>query len=116
MGRYLEKHLMDILECYLENGQKNISRHEFKMIMKNSDVSNTLRQCGTDMHALQHIPKVLFPRENSKITLSEFFRMIVRLRAGTPASASHIASLSSMIEGRLKFIEDKLIFKRGDSS
>lgn len=98
--RYLENHLMDILVCYLEDDESLIDKTTFELMMKNSEVNNTLKHCGTDVDTLLGLSGSLFPTAKSTISIEELFEMIMRLRSGTPACASHIVSLSSTMEQR----------------
>merc|ERR1712032_1024850 len=84
--RYLENHLID--------------KTTFELMMKNSGVNNTLKHCGTDVDTLLGLSGSLFPTAKSTISIEELFEMIMRLRSGTPACASHIVSLSSTMEQR----------------
>merc|ERR1712151_42299 len=65
----LEKHLMGILECYIDYGQNAVNKTEFDLIVKNTAVNNTLRTCGTDVDALLRISDTIFPKSDSKISL-----------------------------------------------
>jgi len=102
---YLKKHLTNILDCYIEDGELSIGKVEFDLIMKNKEVSSLLTQCGTDVDALRRIRDTLLPTSDSHISLAELFQVIIRLRAGTPAFASHIVSLTSVIEQRFDLLE-----------
>jgi hypothetical protein len=107
--RYLESHLEDIVECYMENGTDRIDSEKFQLVMKNADLLQTLLACGTDTDGLMMLSDILFPHENSSISFEEFFSVIVRLRKGKPVSTSEIIGLQEFTKQRMDGLEELII-------
>jgi hypothetical protein len=104
--QFLESHLEDIVECYMENGSDRINSEKFKLVMKNADLLQTLLACGTDTEGLMMLSDTLFPREDSFISFEEFLSVIVRLRKGKPASISEIIGLQEFTKQKMDGLEE----------
>jgi len=102
----LHERLSEILECYLIDGRNTIRLQEFKLILQNVDVHDTLRKSGTDVGGLMALRNILFPTEDSELTFTQLFSLIVRLRDGKPACASHLMNLFHRIDQRCDMMED----------
>merc|ERR1712032_896148 len=111
--RFLEKHLKGIVECYTANGQISINQTEYELIVKNTSVRNTLKQCGSDTDALLRISDTLFPEMDSTLTLQELYQVFMRLRNGAPARDSQIQSLISLVEQRFDSLESHIMPEGG---
>jgi hypothetical protein len=118
--RYLEFHLEGIVECYMEDGSDQIDSEKFQLVMKNADVLQTLQACGTDIDGLMMLSEVLFPREDSQISFTDFFSVIVRLRKGKPATISEVIGLQEFTKQKMDKLEELILqgmrMKRSRSS
>mmetsp|Transcript_117154 Transcript_117154/g.314144 ORF Transcript_117154/g.314144 Transcript_117154/m.314144 type:complete len:490 (-) Transcript_117154:829-2298(-) len=103
---YLHSNLEGIVECYMEDGKDHINNEKFQLIMKNADVLQTLKRCGTDLDGLMMLSEVLFPHADSEISFPEFFSVIVRLRKGKPASVSEIIGLQEFTKQKMDNLEE----------
>merc|ERR1712222_301628 len=105
---YLENHLQDTLECYLGETEGAIKFDTFKLMMQNVDVIEILRNCGTDIDGLITLGDILFPREDSEVTFSEFYFLTMRLRRGNPAGVSEILALQEFMKVKIDRLESLL--------
>jgi len=101
----LRERLEDIVYCYMDDDTDHINAEKFQLLLKNTDVLQTLLSCGTDLDGLFMLSDILFPNEGSEISITQFFSVIVRLRAGKPASVSDIIGLQEFTNQRLNALE-----------
>merc|ERR1712113_335398 len=95
---YLETNLLGVLECYDSNDDRQIGIREFLLIMENPEVHETLTKFGTDPVGLASLRDRLFLEESSRITFTDLFEVIVRLRGGQNAHVTDIVELREYVK------------------
>ncbi|CAK0907491.1 unnamed protein product [Prorocentrum cordatum] len=109
---YLERHLEGIVEVYMDDNCQSINNEKFQLMMKNSDVLEILKACGTDVDGLFMLAELLFPFEHSSISYRELFSVIVRCRNGKPVSVSEIIGLQEFMKQKIDDLESTIRQKR----
>jgi len=127
---YLKSTLMDLLECYDKNDDKQLGKEEFELIMGNPEMHSILEHFDVDVSGLMSMKDVLFermeldsdykpfsgdPRSSTFLTtrgvslgFTEFIKAILRLRGANAATVMDMVDLREYVGRRLDRMDQRL--------
>jgi len=126
---YLRSTLLDLLDCYDKNGDKQLGKEEFELIMGNPEMHHILEHFDVDVTGLVSMKDILFerveletdfkpfpgdPRRSSfkktdrSLSFTEFIKAILRLRGANAATVMDMVDLREYVRRRLDNMDQQV--------
>lgn len=127
---YLKSTLLDLLDCYDKNDDKELGKEEFKLIMGNPEMHQILEHFDVDVSGLMSMKDLLFERvelesdfkpfsgdsrftpvlakRDVSLSFAEFIKAILRLRGANAATVMDMVDLREYVGRRLDRMDQRL--------